>query len=479
MKKQFKLNVTIKANNKLKQITPLQGYNTKTGLKACAKRVVGQYGKGYAQLQNNYCSPRWSYLIKESKMPLSFDSYSHCAFNCKYCLAYYQKALKSCNPLFPGENTNYRKMKPRSINLASFDRLMHLEKKSQFYDYVKAGLPLQWGGLADPFCYFEDKYRVGLEILKILDDVKYPTSFSTKGVNFTLDEEYMELFKQNPNWRMQWSIINLDKARAAEVEQAVPSPTIRLGAMQRFIEYTGRSATLRLRPFIIGLSDIDDEYLDLIAEAAKIGSKRVSMEFFCLESRMSPGVKKRYDDLSESVGFDIVDFYRKNSPSMSGYLRLNWKLKARYVEKMLKVCKQFGMAFYSSDSMTKDMSRSFGNPSEFQKEFTGNYSQAMLKGMKRENKECYWIDVLPGIKEAGLHKFNWRHAEGYNTVGNQTRARRWLQTMEEFLHECWNAPNDHKSPYHHFFGVMVPCRVDKDGDVVYKYTPRKGIRYID
>lgn len=41
--------------------------------------------------------------------------------------------------------------------------------------------------------------------------------------------------------------------------------------------------------------------------------------------------------ISECAGFDIVDFYRKHSNG-SGYLRLNRKVKAKYIQKMKELC---------------------------------------------------------------------------------------------------------------------------------------------
>ena len=43
-------------------------------------------------IKKDYMSPRWSMEIVDCSMPMSFDTYSRCAYNCLYCFAYFQKS---------------------------------------------------------------------------------------------------------------------------------------------------------------------------------------------------------------------------------------------------------------------------------------------------------------------------------------------------------------------------------------------------
>lgn len=162
-----------------------------------------------------------------------------------------------------------------------------------------------------------------------------------------------ELFKGADNWNVKFSIITLDEEDARKIEVGVPSPRKRLEAMKKYTELSKGGATLRLRPFIVGVSD--KTYLDLIREAKKAGATAVTTEFFCLEMRSIKQAKEHYDVISECAGFDIVDFYRKHSNG-SGYLRLNRKVKAKYIQKMKELCDELGMRFYVSDAHFKECS---------------------------------------------------------------------------------------------------------------------------
>lgn len=44
------------------------------------------------KLKKDYLSPRWSGEICDCSMPMTFDTYSTCSFNCLYCFAYFQKS---------------------------------------------------------------------------------------------------------------------------------------------------------------------------------------------------------------------------------------------------------------------------------------------------------------------------------------------------------------------------------------------------
>ena len=57
-----------------------------------------------------YQSPRWSNEIADCSMPMTFDTYSNCAFGCLYCFSQFQRGIggakdaylqKVCNNVNP------------------------------------------------------------------------------------------------------------------------------------------------------------------------------------------------------------------------------------------------------------------------------------------------------------------------------------------------------------------------------------------
>lgn len=432
-------------------------------------------------IELNYPSPRWSGEILDCSMPMTFDQYDHCSYNCLYCFSYFQKALKEVNPLFVHQKVHYRDMAVRGVDPVKISKLFGLKLKSQFNEYIQERIPIQWGGLSDPFDEYERQYGIGYEILKILKD--YPICFSTKAVwwlhnnindygkDGTLNRirDYHELVYNNRNWNWKISIINYDAILAGKIEKGCPSPDMRLRLIRKLAFMNTGGVTLRLRPFIIGMSDIDYEFL--LYRAAKAGANAVSTEFFCLEGRANDALLKRYTEMSEVLGFDILDFYRKNSPRQSGYLRLNWKIKEPYVLNMKKICHKLGMKFYVSDAHWKDQcdgGSCCGLP-ETWKYQRGQFTNALYIAKNRPSGKVYWsTDMVPHL---GIFKtFLWRKAENYNTQGTKVRCARWNQTMFDYMHEMWNSPKNAKSPYQYFQGLLEPVGKDENNDIVYRYN---------
>lgn len=298
-------------------------------------------------ISQTYGSPRWTGEIADCSLPMTLDTYSNCSFGCVYCFSQYQRGIG-------GGAENYYSKKVKSINVEKVKRIFSGEDtESQFYKYVKDKRPIQYGGLSDEFDGFERKYGKTYELLSYLKEIDYPICFSTKGDWEMFDDKYRELFRGADNWNFKFSIITLNEKDASKIEVGVPSPQERLKAMAEYNKLSKGGTTLRLRPFIPGVSD--KTYLDLIKEAHKAGATAVTTEFFCLEMRSIKQAKEHYDIISQCAGFDIVDFYRKYSNG-TGYLRLNRKVKEPYIRKMKELCDKLGMRFYVSDAHFKECS---------------------------------------------------------------------------------------------------------------------------
>lgn len=409
-------------------------------------------------IKHDYLSPRWTGEITDCSLPVTLDTYSNCSFGCVYCFSQYQRGLG-------GSKEAYYNKDVRSVNVDKIKKLFSGENPgSTFYQYIKDGRPIQYGGLSDQFDGYEKKYGQTYEILKFLKEMKYPICFSTKSTWVFHDPKYRELFRGADFWNMKFSIITLDENDAKKIEVGVSSPQERLEAMREYTKLNNGGATLRLRPFIIGVTD--KTYLDLIKAAHDAGATAVTTEFFCLEMRSVNQAREHYQTISECCGFDIVDFYRRHSTG-SGYLRLNRKIKQPFVKKMQELCERLGMRFYVSDAHFKECSDNCcccALPKGWDYS-RGNFSAA-LQIAKREG-EVHWSDIE---KDMYFLEFPWGKADGFNTNTSENRARYVGMTMKEYLRYLWNAPNRGQSPYKLFAGVLVPNGYDDNGDIVYKYN---------
>ena len=409
------------------------------------------------EIKYGYQSPRWTGEIADCSLPLTFDTYSNCSFGCVYCFSQYQRGIG-------GAKEDYFSKKVKAVNPEKIKKIFSLEdKNSQFYQYIKTRRPIQYGGLSDQFDGFEKKYGVTYEILKYLREINYPICFSTKSAWVFHDPKYRELFKGADNWNVKFSIITLDERDAKRIEVGVPTPRERLDAMREYNKLSKGGTTLRLRPFIVGVSD--KTYLDLIKEAADAGATAVTTEFFCLEMRSIKQAREHYQTISDCAGFDIVEFYRKYSNG-SGYLRLNRKVKEKYIYKMKELCHDLGMRFYVSDAHFKECSDNCcccALPPSW--DYSRGHFAAALQIAKKTGK-VQWSDIE---KDMYFLNFEYRKAQGFNVNSSENRAKFDGMTMKEYLRYLWNAPRRGQSPYKIFERVLKPDGVDENGDIIYIY----------
>lgn len=420
------------------------------------------------ELKLNYSSPRWSNEIPDCSMPMTFDTYSKCAYNCLYCFSYFQKS-HTLNGYITGEVRAVNPEKVKNLFECAFknDTKGVSKTEAQFFPYIQARKIMQWGGLADEFDEYERRYGITLELLKYFDEIDYPLSFSTKATWWTEDERYMELFKKHThNWHVKISIITDSDEKSRQMEKGVDPTSKRLEAIKRLADI-GIHVTLRLRPYIIGLSD---DYKGLIKRAHEAGADSVTTEFFCMESRADDRLKRRYEAMSQIVGYDVHEFYMKNS-RQNGYKRLSRKIKNPVAKEMQEYAELLGMRFYSSDAHLRDYCCSCnccGVPPEWNVSQTGNIGQAVI--IAKEKGEVTWTDIKAEIEK--LFGFNWQAAAAFNTGNNRKRAERYSMTMAEWLHNNWNDVNNNLSPAKAYGGLLVADRLDENGDVVYKYKLR-------
>lgn len=419
------------------------------------------------QLKKGYGSPRWSMEAPDCSMPMTMDTYSKCAYNCLYCFAYFQKS-HTLDGYLKGEPP--KTVDPeRVINLfekaAVNDRTGVSKTELQFFPYIQNRRIMQWGGLADQFDEWERRHGVTLQLLQYFDKIDYPLSFSTKAAWWTEDERYMKLFRRHThNWHVKISIITADKEKARRMEKGVPSPDERFAAIKRLAD-AGVHVTLRLRPFILGVSS---DFEEVIRRAHEAGADSMTTEFFCMEARADDRLKKRYAEMGDIAGFDIFQYYMENS-KQHGYKRLSRAIKAPIIHKMQAIAHGYGMRFHVSDAFCRecnDACNCCGVPPEWGVSQEGHIGKAII--IARERGEVHWSDIEPEINK--YFSFPWTEASGYNTGSNKARALNYDTTFAQWLRDNWNNPSKGTSPAKGYGGILKPIGRDKNGDIVYRYN---------
>jgi DNA repair photolyase len=394
---------------------------------------------------------------------MTFDQYSRCGYECLYCFAAYQKSVSS---------GSFLAGKVRHVNVEALKRVFTdpdaTKRAKQFKPFVTQRKTLQWGGLADPFCPVERKNGIGLELLRFFQSIDYPITFSTKATWWTKDSRYTELFKAQKNWNVKISVITLDEDKRHIMERRCPSSRNRLEAMARIASWNSGGVTLRLRPFIIGVSD--PRHQELIHQAAEHGATAVSTEFWCVENR-SPWLKQSLPLINKTLGYDVMAFYKKYS-YLQGYMRLNRNIKRPFVDEMEHACKDNGLRFYVSDAHFKERSHNgccCGLPPTWNYH-RGQWAEALM--IAKLSGLVFWKDMAKHLDFA--KEFIFRDASGFNTGCEEKRARFHKKSMFDYLRHIWNHPDNGQSPYKMFEGILKPVSTDPDGNVVYVFNKTRA-----
>lgn len=410
-----------------------------------------------------YNSPRWTAEIADCSMPMTMDTYSNCSYKCLYCFSQFQRGIGD-------GKQGYLENKVNWVSCEKFKKIFTDPDSSQFGEYVKARKAMQWGGLSDQFDNNERKYGKTLELLRWMREnvPDMPISFSTKATWWLDDPRYIEVFKDNPMWNCKFSIITLDEEKARIIEAGVDSPKKRLDAIEKYANLNAGGATLRLRPFIIGIST--PSYLDLIREASNRGATALSTEFFCVEQR-SELLREKFKTINELCGFDLYAFYKKYSVQQ-GYMRLNRKVKEPFVKNMKEECEKVGMRFYVSDAHFKECccnGSCCGLPESWNYS-RGQWCNALMIAKKKG--KVYYSDVREDIDKY-LSTFQKQKANGFNKGDARIRAMFQGMTMADYMRWLWNNPQNGQSPYCLFEGVLYPVGNDENGDLIYEYQENR------
>lgn len=359
--------------------------------------------------------------------------------------------------------------------------------KLMYESFYKRKFLLHWGGLADPFCGFERSNKSGLKLIQWLGKNNYPCLFSFKGPT-VLDPEYLHEWKKwrkQRNFAFQVSIITADDEVARKVEIGVPSPTKRFEAMKTLSDL-GYYTILRLRPFIIGISD--DTLPELLSKARDAGARGVSLEFFAMDSRANTGMKTRYDWLAKMIGCKdaagLHDYFSTLSPSeRGGYMRLNRLVKEPFIKTVWKFCAKHDMTVGISDPDFKELNTSgscCAMPDHYPENpllenWTRNQLTCHLKLARQQfhrNKGEKPVFIRFGeVYGNESYLDNQALAQDSVVVIGKNNAERALTTQRTILRDHWNNLRSYANPRNYLHGKIMPCKErDEDGNIVYAYV---------
>src|ERR1700689_501248 len=224
-------------------------------------------------------------------LPLRLDTYSRCQFNCTYCFANARGGSRG--------NRNITSANAQQI-ARRLEASYSSTRQSIISELIRAGQPIHYGGMSDPFMPLEVTHGQTLEILRILSNFRHPTVLSTKGT-LLVRPEYLQQIKRG-KFIVQISLTTLDDKLSSKIEIGTPGPT-KLIEMASLLIREGVPVSFRLQPL---LPNRINDAIEVIEIAKAIGPRHIAVEHLKLPIEKSwAGTTK----LSEALGYDLQQAY--------------------------------------------------------------------------------------------------------------------------------------------------------------------------
>lgn len=386
--------------------------------------------------------------------PIRLDSYNRCQFACVYCFSR-ERSIKNAA-------RGVREASPAAIE-KRFGRVAQGKVASALDEFIGRRVPVQLGGMQDPFSPMEAKSQVTARLLDTLRDYDYPTLISTKG----------ELVASRPYLDRLTRMNVLVRLSAAGVcESARSSVDVRCGSLTEVKDRIQRLAgenipvSLRIQPVIPGH---EQAALDMIGEASIAGARHVSVEFLKMPL-------ESYDtlvtSLSRSTNSDFGETLKRIGTARVGpdyTLATPWKLD--FLKRARRVGHAAGIAIGAGDTELIHLSDGGGccNGSSLflrnSNPFLANLSGVVSR--ERQRTEIRFGSVLGDWAPE-------RPVTTYLMTDSRTRDMSGrFSNWHSLLAHRWNGGKGPYSPAF-FEGVTWTGQTDSDGLKIYRFDDPLG-----
>lgn len=409
-------------------------------------------------------------------LPFVLDTYKGCNHWCTYCFSSANNLVnKAWNKDFFNSASSVFNPKLLERLLKGWDDIKAKDHK-QLRTLIENRVPLHIGWNSDPFSFFENKYEISFEILKLMKEYEYPFILSTKS-DMLSKEPYLSLLKECKYKKIQVSLISINKI----LNKLEPWTTIekRLNLIKTLSD-NGIDVIVRLQPFIIWLSNKNLKWY--VRKIKELWAKAITVEFLKLTVFQNEWVKKLYNNISKILNYDIIEYYRnpENARSTGSDFELFPEKKIWYVKKLKKHCKEFWLELYLADNEL----RSYWdgpvccwikeNEPWFEWVLGTNTSKALF--IAKEKGEVHFKDIYKEENDIILKSTllnQWLNSGG--------KARYAITKDKNFLWKFIKSWNDlwHKDNPANFFYNLEPMKVDENWFVVFKYLKNPQAKTLE
>lgn len=383
-------------------------------------------------------------------VPLRIDTYSNCQFSCSYC---FSKARGGA-PLTRSNQEIVPAQLEKRLNHVSQGRV-----SGAVDEFLARRIPVQLGGMNDPFSPWEKQRKKTLETLKILRNHQYPTIISTKSTMLA-DEPYLSVLATG-NFFVRISVTAGSLDTRTALEKGVPSWEERLRAAEA-LSSMHIPVSLRFQPIIYGE---EDTIIGMINSASSSGIQHISAEYLKLPIEK---LSRQTSYLAESVPYMRETYRKLNAKQVGRELVLPASIKAPGLIQLRKETVRKGMLFGFAENEFLHLNPYQACCNASDKFLKGaNFFSSNILGILKEQLanekikfQLPYNDWMP--KNSVFSHLNSRSRGSADFVTTKLPSERWVKLLQD----KWNSNAERGGPSN-FWGISDLGEVDKNGNKIF------------
>ena len=380
-------------------------------------------------------------------VPLRIDTYSKCQYSCAYCFSRARGGASG--------STGNQEIKPEALR-RRLARVSNGKCEGAVEQFLERRIPLQLGGMNDPFSPWENQKAKTYQTLCILNEFDYPTIISTKGT-MSSKPKYARVLS-NGNFYVRVSASLAEPSISAELERGVPAFCERMSVCADLASQD-IPVSLRLQPVVPGY---ENQVSQIVEAARRSGVRHVTAEYLKLPlernsrhsaflERVLPGIYERYRGWgAKRIGRELV------LPSVR---------KKSGLFEIRRVVSEAGMSYGFADNefLYLNPFKSCCNGADLFLRDASFFEANILGMIKRQS-------VGKSIR-FGLSKEDWVPSDSvFSHLNSHSRgSRQYLAPREryvEFLRSKWNGSSIRGGPSD-YWGIVDSGEVDEEGNKVF------------
>jgi DNA repair photolyase len=337
------------------------------------------------------------------------------------------------------------------------DRVQNGVIQSALDEFLQAKVPIQLGGLQDPFSPLDRNRRVTYELLQILRDHEYPTLISTKGDLFLDDDYWNILCEMDVYVRLSAAAVPESKRKLIDASTGTFRNTCK---KIKTLSEAGFPVSLRIQPVFPGF---EESALRMARQAAESGAQHVSFEYLKLGTE---GLDRQCKTISEILKTDIWNKMNERGMKRLGRdYTLRTEAKREFLIRAKQLCRELGIRFGAGDTEFIHLSDGRGccngsayflkSATQFRANFVG------LLSNRGKGSRVQFSDIFKEWHPTGnVHSYLTTDSRGRDMTGQYNS---WVSLMAH----RWNGGKGPYSPQF-FYGIEWDGEYDDMGFKVYK-----------